>query len=126
MSTGASREIRLGLPIRYSSATMSPMTRMRLPANVETRAWTRSLAMRRCALVAMLSASFHDHSEREARQGKHTPPAPWLAIQTIEPLDAEALHQAGRALLASRNKVIRASNADGQRGRQARKVAVNP
>src|SRR5579883_1906293 len=122
ISTGASREMRLGLPIRYSSATISPITRMRLPAKLEISACTRSLAIRRCALAAMLRASFHDHPEREARQGEHAPPAPRLAIETIEPLDAEALHQAGRALLAARNKVIRAPHADGQRGRQARKV----
>src|SRR5437764_7588773 len=31
INTGASREIRAGLPIRYSSATISPITSTRLP-----------------------------------------------------------------------------------------------
>src|SRR5438876_9200793 len=87
---GASRAMRVGLPIRYSSATMSPMTRTRLPLKSLMSERKRELVRPGSDRSSvMILPSPQNHSHCKARQSQHTPPAPWFTIEPVEPFQTQ-------------------------------------
>src|SRR5437762_2170972 len=119
--------MRVGLPIRYSSATMSPMTRTRLPLKSLMSERNRELVRPgsdRSSVMILPSPKNHPHCK--ARQSQHTPPAPWLTIEPVEPFQAHLAQKHRRSLLTSREKVVGAANPNCHGYRQPREIAPYP
>src|SRR5947209_9640766 len=127
IKTGASRAMRVGLPIRYSSATMSPMTRTRLPLKLLMSERKRVLVRPgsdRSSVIILPSPQNHPHCK--VRQSQHTPPAPRLTIESVEPFQTHLAQKYRCSLLASREKVVGTTNPYCHRYRQPREIAPYP
>src|SRR5579864_2548082 len=106
MSTGASREIRVGRPIKYSSATMSPMTSTRLPLNPSMSARRRVVAGVGMGVSSIMGgASFQYDLYCKIWECQHTPPAPGFAIKAVEPFQPQFLHTLWCTLLSTRQEI---------------------
>src|SRR5258707_10895369 len=106
MSTGASREMRAGLPIRYSSATISPITRTRLPRKLPISERKRKLVRLEVEISSvMFFATSQDNPDNETRYSQHTLPAPGFTIEAIHPLYTHTLHKFWCAPLTSRDEI---------------------
>src|SRR5258706_9788016 len=120
MSTGASREMRAGLPIRYSSATISPMTRTRLPPKLSISERKRKVVRLEVEVSSVIFfVTSQDNLDNEAWYSQHTPPAPGFTIEAIHPLYTHTLHDFWRTPLTSRDEIEGSADTYCNRDRQA-------